>query len=181
MVIGYLRNKDTLPGISLDKVFKEDEKFVPDSKVLKKCIQILRPGDILYIETLDMLGNSFMALKTTVDNLVDRGVVVNFIKEAIEFSQDHGSPEGQTALNVLNHAAAFEKRAAKTKLNGLRNPGRPDIRFSSQAMDKVITDISNGKTRASIAKELDVSRPTLNKLINNRKQELKLLSGEKAV
>ena len=183
MDIGYINQDDSLDSLQvpMDLVFQEySEVLIPrKSEVFKQCLASLSPGDTLHISTLDMIGKNFTDLENVVNNLIAQGVSLKFRKEQMEFSQRDENLAGQIALNFLRQAANFEKRSADKVLKVLKRQGRPGpkVKVSNKLLDQVIDDICEGKTKASIAQELNISRPTLNKLIKKREQELKLLSN----
>lgn len=181
MNIGYVNNEENLAGISLDITFRETGAFNPgNSEVLKKCMRTLNPGDTLYIESYDMLGTNFATLKNVIDTLANRDVIIKFHKEGVEFSKSENHDDTTRVFEFFRHAADFEKSVAQKKLENFKKPvGRPGMRtqIPDEILDKAIFEVSQGKFKAVVARELNVSRPTLNKLIELRKQELESLSG----
>jgi DNA invertase Pin-like site-specific DNA recombinase len=70
-----------------------------------KCLDNLRPGDVLTIVRLDRIGRSVQNLITVLNELASRGVDLRVLDQAI----DTTTPSGKLVFHVLAAIAEFEK------------------------------------------------------------------------
>ncbi|MCP3967223.1 MAG: recombinase family protein [Lentisphaerae bacterium] len=179
MNTGYVINNEQLAGVALDKIFMEiDYDRNPMQRdVLQECIKDLKSGDTLWVEAMEMLGQSIIALNKIIHSIIKKGVKICFIKEKINFS-DQDTPINQNTLQFLNHMAVFEKRMAEKQLRRIAKDGcyrgRPSKRHrvSNQVLDAAIVDINRGKEKTEVAKEFNISRPAFDRWLRERKEEL---------
>ncbi|CAB0736934.1 recombinase family protein [Corynebacterium diphtheriae] len=61
----------------------------------------LRPGDLLVVASIDRLARSLTDLRRIVDEIVERGAWVRFVKELLTFSAEGSDPRSDLMLGVL--------------------------------------------------------------------------------
>src|SRR5689334_15803045 len=120
--VGYIRvstlDQSTarqLDGVDLDKVF-EDKASGKDTHrpQLKACLAHLREGDTLIVHSMDRLARNLTDLRALVDDLVARGVAVQFVKEGQTFTgkADHMA---RLMLNLMGSFAEFEREIIRER------------------------------------------------------------------
>ncbi len=176
--VGYVRvstvdqNTDRqLENITVDKVFvdKVSGKDV-NRPELQAMISYVRAGDTVVVHSLDRLARSIVDLRSIVEQLVAKGVSVEFVKERLYFSKDKkDTPTDTLMLNILSSFAEFERALIRerqqegikiAKANGVYR-GRKKALAPSQ-VEELRTRVSARQgTVAELAKELGISRTTL--------------------
>ena len=78
-----------------------------DRLELKKMIEYVREGDILYIESISRLARSTRDLLKIVQNLTEKGVGLVSLKESI----DTTTPQGKFVLTVFGALAELERES----------------------------------------------------------------------
>jgi len=176
--VGYVRvstvdqNTDRqLENITVDKVFvdKVSGKDV-NRPELQAMVSYVRAGDTVVVHSLDRLARSTVDLRSIVEQLVAKGVSVEFVKERLYFSKDKkDSPTDTLMLNILSSFAEFERALIRerqqegikiAKANGAYR-GRKKALAPSQVEELRARVSSRQGTVAEVAKELGISRTTL--------------------
>jgi DNA invertase Pin-like site-specific DNA recombinase len=114
--IGYIRvssyeqNTDrqefALQEIGVKKVFLEKVSGKDtDRAELKKMLDYIREGDILYIESISRLARSTKDLLFIVEQLQEKGVGLVSLKESI----DTNTPQGKFVLTLFGALAELER------------------------------------------------------------------------
>ncbi|HEY9060040.1 MAG TPA: recombinase family protein [Pseudobacteroides sp.] len=114
--IGYIRvssyeqNTDrqefALQEIGVEKVFLEKVSGKDtDRAELKKMLDYIREGDILYIESISRLARSTKDLLFIVEQLQEKGVGLVSLKESI----DTNTPQGKFVLTLFGALAELER------------------------------------------------------------------------
>lgn len=171
------RQDDGFESLQLDRIFSE--KISGKSKErpeLRKCIDYAREGDTLYIYSIDRLARSLSDLQAIIDELVNKGVTVQFIKESQTYSRDNANPFNKVLLQVLGAFAEFERNImlerqaegiSHAKANGTKS-GKP---FGKQPIDmnrshEAIALCNQGMSISAIAKTMSLSRSSIYKLLS---------------
>ncbi|WP_022669436.1 helix-turn-helix domain-containing protein [Desulfospira joergensenii] len=170
--IGFIKNgdKNQLKGVPLDRVFRERSLDIRplDSESLKKCLDFVRPGDTLHIESMDKLGSDLTELKRMIDLFMEKDVIIHFHKENIIFSNDK-EPANQAALNLFNQTVNFHKETGDKLLKKVN--GRRVRKFiSGKDLNKAMKMIESGIPRTKVAEKMGISRSTLYKRLKEREQ-----------
>ncbi|MBR0560507.1 recombinase family protein [Neokomagataea anthophila] len=173
--VGYVRvstfdqNVDRqLDGEILDRVFtdKASGKDVQRAQ-LDELLAFVREGDIVVVHSMDRLARNLDDLRNLVHTLTRKGVCVEFVKERLIFSdKDESLPK--LMLSVMGAFAEFERSLirerqregiALAKKRGAYR-GRKRVLSHEQVAD-ILQRISDGETKAAIAREYGISRETL--------------------
>jgi DNA invertase Pin-like site-specific DNA recombinase len=110
--IGYIRvstlaqnTERQLDGVPVDHVYT-DKASGKDVKrpQLELLLSFVRVGDVVFVHSMDRLARNLDDLRRIVKNLTDRGVRIEFIKEALVFTGDD-SPMATLLLNMLGAVA----------------------------------------------------------------------------
>jgi DNA invertase Pin-like site-specific DNA recombinase len=186
-LIGYIRvstreqstgrQDDGMESIKLDKIFKEKVSAkTRERPQLRLCIDYAREGDTLYIYSIDRLARSLGDLESIIQELVTKGVTVQFIKENQTYSRDNSNPFNKVLLQILGAFAEFERNImlerqaegiAHAKANGTKS-GKP---FGKQPLDmsrrdEAIELSKEGNNISQIAKAMALSRASIYKLLS---------------
>lgn len=144
MKVGYIRvssieqsTERQLDGIELDEIFEEKISAKDCQRVeLKKCLQFLRRQDTLYVHSICRLARNQKDLLNIVEGLVNKGVVVKFVTENLEFG-NVDNPMNNLLLHVLGAVAQFERSLTKQRqLEGIRKAKEKGVRFGKKALSK---------------------------------------------
>lgn len=127
-----------------------------DRTELTALLRRIEPGDEVFVYSIDRLARSLSDLTDLVDEMVERGASVRFIKENLTFSQDKEDLTGRLMMQVLGAIAEFERSLIrqrqregieKAKIAGKYN-GRP----KTIDRDAVGQMLSAGISPAKVAK-----------------------------
>ncbi|RXV70950.1 recombinase family protein [Burkholderia stabilis] len=112
--IGYIRvstvdqsTERQLEGVDLfmDKARGTDT----ERPQLQAALDYLRDGDTLLVYSMDRLARNTEDLLRMVRELTERGVTVQFAKDAMTFSADKRNPQQELMMTMLAAFAQFER------------------------------------------------------------------------
>lgn len=171
------RQEKTLERYDLDKVFKEKISAQDTERPqLKAMLDYAREGDTIYISSFDRLARSAKDLLDIVEQLDNKKIKLISVKENLDTS----TPTGKLMLTMIGAINEFERaNILERQKEGIiiareqgtyigRKPIEIDKDFIHHYNRYLAREI---KTKVRLAEILDISRPTLNKLINEYKQE----------
>lgn len=137
---------------------------------LKKMLEYVREGDVLYVESISRLARSTRDLLSIVDELNEKNVQFISQKESI----DTASPQGKFMLTVFAAMAELEREQIKqrqaegiaiAKAQG-KYKGRQAKQFDRYQFEQLYKDWKAGKiTQKYMCEKLRMSRRTLYKYI----------------
>lgn len=170
------RQREALKDCSIDRWFveKASGKDVNRPK-LQEMLEYIREDDTVYVEEFSRLGRSTADLLATVKAIEDAGARFMSLKENFDTS----TPTGRLQMTMMAAIAEFErdmilerqregiaiaKREGKYK--GRKAVSVPNI---GEYYQKYMT---RQGTKTSIAKELGISRTTLDKLFKEHEKNL---------
>jgi DNA invertase Pin-like site-specific DNA recombinase len=174
-VVGYIRissnSQNTarqLQGIKLDKEFVDIMSGnTTDRKGLADCIEYVRQGDQLVVDSIDRLARNLRDLQELVEKIISKGVSVKFIKENLTFNSNK-DPMANLTLQMMGAFAEFERSMIKARqregIDAARAAGRPTGRPSKitpELIDKARKYIEKGESIRRTAHLLKVSRATI--------------------
>lgn len=178
-VVGYIRvssqGQNTarqLAEIKLDKEFVDKMSAASKEREgLTACMEYVRQGDILIVESIDRLARNLRDLQEIVDYLVTKGVEVRFIKENLTFT---GKKDAFSTLmlQMMGSFAEFERTMIKARqregIDAAKKEGRTGGR-PLKVTPKLIADakamIEDGESIRKTAMTLKVSRMTIYKIL----------------
>lgn len=173
--IGYVRVSTTdqnterqLDGVSLDKTFTDKASGKDTNRpALQECLEYLRAGDVLHIHSMDRLARNLMDLQRMVECLTERGVVVEFHKEHLTFTNDT-SPMSRLMLQIMGAVAEFERSLIRERqregIDKAKQEGRHLGRRWAMSLEDVRearSMIEGGTPKAQVAAHFGVSRQSL--------------------
>lgn len=169
------RQREALKDYNIDKWFIEKASGKDTNRPkLQEMLEYVREDDTVYVEEFSRLGRSTADLLATVKAIEDAGAKFKSLKENFDTS----TPAGRLQMTMMAAIAEFEramilerqregiaiaKREGKYK--GRKAVSVPNI---GEYYDRYMR---RDETKMSIAKELNISRTTLDKLFKQYKQE----------
>lgn len=168
-----VRQREALEKFNIDKWFIE-KASAKDTKrpQLQAMLEYAREGDTIYIHDFSRLARSTADLLKLVELFKERGITLVSNKENIDTS----TPQGKLMLTMLGAINEFERAnllerqregIAIAKREG-KYKGRKEVKIDDFEMHYK-RYMSREVSKAELAKELKISRPTLDKLINEYK------------
>lgn len=164
---------------STDRIFEDHASgSSTDRPALRELLAWVRDGDTVKVHSMDRLARSVVDLHAVVDLMVDRGATVEFIKEGHSFSKSDSNPVSRLMLGVMGAVAEFERSLirerqaegiAAAKARGVyqgrkRALTRSDVQAARLRIDE-------GVPKATVARDLGVSRQTLYTALNRESGE----------
>lgn len=140
---------------------------------LQEMLEFAREGDTVHIHDFSRLARSTKDLLDIVETLNGKGIRLVSNKESIDTS----TPTGKLMLTMIGAIAEFERQnlldrqregIAIAKRNGVYTGGKRKTVIGF--MDGYSKYKTMEITKSALAKELNISRPTLDKLIKEYEQ-----------
>jgi len=116
---------------------------------------------------MDRLARNLRDLRNLVDDLTDRGIVVKFLKEHLEFTGEANS-KAKLMLNIMGAVAEFEREMilerqregiALAKAEGKYKGGK--FKLTGDRVTELRKRVASGANKAALAREFNISRQTL--------------------
>lgn len=180
-IVGYIRvsSPDQNPDRQLIDI-ELDMKFIDkvtgsnlDRAKLQECIAYVRKGDTLVIASIDRLARNLCDLQDVLITLINKGVIVKFIKENLTFS---GNDDAMSILmlQMMGAFAEFEHSMIRSRQReGIdaakklgKHLGRPPT-ITPQLSREANLLKKEGVSIRQIAIRLKVCRATVYKMICN--------------
>jgi DNA invertase Pin-like site-specific DNA recombinase len=170
--VGYIRvssvDQNTarqLDGVQVNETFTDKASGKDTHRPqLQAALRHIRKGDVLVVHSMDRLARNLRDLLKLVEDLTQRGVAVEFVKENLAFTGDD-SATSKLMLGVMGAAAEFERDMirerqregiAAAKAKGVRL-GRPAVLKPAQ-VKQLRKRIAAGENREIVAMEFGISR-----------------------
>jgi DNA invertase Pin-like site-specific DNA recombinase len=167
--------------MQLDRVFEDKASgSTADRPQLKACLAHLRPGDTLVVHSMDRLARNVTDLLGIVKGLTDRGVRVEFVKEAQTYTGDR-SASANLMLTMLGAVAEFERAMIRerqaegiaiARLKGVYKGRAPKMTADQVAALRAKDSANGGKGRAQLARDHGISRETLYQYLKSEAQQV---------
>lgn len=139
---------------------------------LLEMLDYVREGDTIYIHDFSRLARSTKDLLDIVERMTEKGVHLVSLKENIDTS----TPTGKMMLTMIGAINEFERQnllerqregIAIAKQKGLYK-GRKEITFKAEEFIQAYDEYkSRAITKKELAERLEISRPTLDKIIKD--------------
>ncbi len=178
-VVGYIRvssqgqnSARQLAGIKLDKEFVEIMSgSTKNREKLIECIDYIRDGDILVVDSIDRLARNLRDLQDILHELFKKGVSVKFIKENLTFT-GKDDPIANLMLQMMGAFAEFERTMIRSRQkDGIeaakksgKHLGRPP-KITKNLIKEVQELIQKPTSIRQIAIKLNISRATVYKML----------------
>jgi DNA invertase Pin-like site-specific DNA recombinase len=134
---------------------------------LAEMVAYVRDGDTVRVASLDRLARNLDDLRRLVTELTAKGVRVEFAKEGLTFTGED-SAMSRLLLSVMGAFAEFERSLIRerqaegiaiAKANGVYRGRKPAL--TAEQVAEARQRVSDGISKARIARDLGVSRQTL--------------------
>ena len=173
--IGYIRVSSfdqnperQLDQVAVDKVFTDKASGKDTQRpALEELLRFVREGDTVVVHSMDRLARNLDDLRHLVHLLTKRGARIQFVKEGLLFTGED-SPMATLLLSVMGAFAEFERALirerqregiALAKQRGAYRGRKAALSLAQQVV--VRQRIAAGEAKASIARDLGISRQTL--------------------
>lgn len=152
------------------KIFREQVSSVAERKELDAALDYLRDGDTLVVTKLDRLARSTRHLGDIVETIREKGADIKILNMNI----DTKTPTGKLLLDLLGSVAEFERSMmlerqregiAKAKAEGKYKGRKATARAKA---DQVMALKAEGKGPTVIAKELEIGRASVYRILQDR-------------
>jgi DNA invertase Pin-like site-specific DNA recombinase len=173
--IGYIRVSSfdqnperQLEGILLDKRFidKASGRDV-NRPAFTELLNYVREDDVIIVHSMDRLARNLDDLRQVVQNLTSKKVQVQFLKENLTFTGED-SPISQLLLSVMGAFAEFERSLIKERQKeGIALAKKRGVykgkakTLTLENIQSIKERIGQGVPKAVIARDMDISRRTL--------------------
>lgn len=169
------RQIEALKGRNIDKWFTEKVSGKDRNRPeLQRMLEFVREGDTVYVHDFSRLARNTKDLLTITENLNSRGVALVSNKEGL----DSTTPTGKLMLTMIGAIAEFERQnLLERQREGIEIAKRKGVYKGRKAVEIDNFEEYYQKymrreyTKAQLAKELDISRPTLDKLIREHEAQ----------
>jgi DNA invertase Pin-like site-specific DNA recombinase len=178
-MVGYARvsTLDQSTGRQLEKLKDEKLDLIFEDYVsgkdterpqLQAMLKHVRKGDTVVVASMDRFARNLRDLRTLVDDLTDRGVVVRFLKESLTFTGEKTNSTAKLMLNIMGSVAEFERELILerqregiqlAKQDGKYKGGK--AKLSTEQVATLRKRIAAGERKAGLAREFGISRETL--------------------
>jgi DNA invertase Pin-like site-specific DNA recombinase len=161
---------DALKKAGCEKIFRENESGAKtDRPELEKCLEYLRPGDVLVVYKIDRLARTTKQLINLIDDLQKKGV--HF--QAIGNSIDTTTPQGRFFFTIMAGLSEMERELiierTRAGLSSARARGRLGgrPRVDDKKIKRAIKLYRSGEmTAKEIAEAVGISRAKLYQALN---------------
>ena len=139
---------------------------------LTKCLDALKPKDILVISELSRLSRSFLGMVNEISKLLERGVEIKTLDKRLDTTS---MPKEITMLivSILGYAASQELDAIKTRTKEGREVAKTrGVKFGRKRtydkyqIQEILEKRNEGQGYGTIARSMGMNRGTVQKIIN---------------
>lgn len=168
------RQIEALEKHNIDKWYTEKVSGKSaDRPQLKEMLDFCREGDTIFIHDFSRLARNTKDLLTIVDTLQAKGVTLVSNKENIDTS----TATGRLMLNMIGAIAEFERQNLLERQREGIEIAKREGKFKGGQLKKVneaefmslyAKYMKRELTKVEMAKKLNISRPTLDRLLKER-------------
>ena len=181
MIFNYIRvstilqnTERQLPSVECDRVY-EDKASGKDTERQQYQLMMsnLRSGDVINVHSLDRVGRNTKDILNLVEQIKEIGASIKFHKENLTFDGTSNDLYSDLLLTILSGFAQFERNIilerqregiAIAKAKGKYKGGKQ--KFVSTDKEKIKKLIEEGISISQISRDMECSRPTIYKVIN---------------
>lgn len=176
--IGYARVSSTDQNLArqlaalgeVNRLFEEKQSGAQRAgrTALTDMIGYARDGDTVVVSSMDRLARSVVDLNQIVEELISKGVAVEFITERVTFRPGAADPFAEFQLNIMASFAQLERAITKerqaegisaAKARGVYR-GRAR-KLTAEQLAQARELIATGVPKSQVARRLSIDRSTL--------------------
>lgn len=171
------RQLEAMKDKNIEKYFVEKQSAKDMSRPkLQEMLDFVREGDTVYIHDFSRLARSTTDLLNIVDILNDKKVHLVSNKENL----DTTTPTGKLMLTMIAAISQFEREnLLERQREGIKiakaagkYKGRKKKKIDKKLFEELLEDYNTRRiNKVKFARKLDVSRPTLDRLLKNYENE----------
>lgn len=182
--VGYIRissysqnHQRQLDGIELTKRFT-DIASGKDTKrpQLNAMLDYVRDGDSIIVHSMDRLARNLDDLRGLVQQLTDKGVTVEFVKEGLTFTGED-SPMPKLLLSMMGAVAEFERALIKERQReGIEQAKKRGVysrkrrkKLTQGQIDEIRQRVAKGDKKSQLAREFGLGRKTIYRYLESDK------------
>jgi len=171
------RQLEAMKDKNIEKYFIEKQSAKDMSRPkLQEMLDFVREGDTVYIHDFSRLARSTTDLLNIVDILNKKKVHLVSNKENL----DTTTPSGKLMLTMIAAISQFEREnllerqreGIQIAKNAGKYKGRQKKKIDKKLFEELLEDYNTRRiNKVKFARKLDVSRPTLDRLLKNYENE----------
>jgi DNA invertase Pin-like site-specific DNA recombinase len=180
-VVGYVRvstldqiTDRQLDGLTLDRIFEDKVSGKNTERpALQEMLAYVRHGDTVKVHSLDRLARNLDDLRSLVYGMTDKGVTVQFVKENLTFAPGDSNPMSKLMLSIMGAFAEFERSIIRERqregiaIARQKNTYKGRVKVLDENKVSALKErVAAGVSKAKVARELNISRPTLYAYLN---------------
>jgi len=173
--IGYVRVSSfdqnperQLEQVQVDRIFTDKASGKDTQRPqLEALLSFVRDGDTVVVHSMDRLARNLDDLRKIVQNLTERGVQIEFVKEHLTFTGED-SPMANLMLSVMGAFAEFERALIRERqregITLAKQHGAYRGRKKSLLPQQVLQlrqRANAGEKKSELAREFGISRETV--------------------
>ena len=181
MIFNYIRvstilqnTERQLPSVECDRVYLDKLSGKDTHRAQYQLMMSnLRSGDVVNVHSLDRVGRNTKDILNLVEQVKEIGASIKFHKENLTFDGTSNDLYSDLLLTILSGFAQFERNIilerqregiAIAKAKGKYKGGKQ--KFVSTDKEKIKKLIEEGISISQISRDMECSRPTIYKVIN---------------
>ena len=139
---------------------------------LTKCLDALKPKDILVISELSRLSRSFLGMVNEISKLLERGIEIKTLDKRLDTTS---MPKEITMLivSILGYAASQELEQIKSRTAEGREVAKTrGVKFGRKRtydkyqIEEILSKRKEGQGYGTIARSMGMNRGTVQKIVN---------------
>ncbi len=162
-IVGYAeRNRLTLESEMIE--FERAGRPLRDRKTFQDFLHSLKEGDIVVIDSIEVLGETMEEAIVVINCMLSRGVTLHIASRGLQVEKETGLAKILPLIVRLGEIPRTQERDSRV--------GRPKGRRSASKFDvylpRIMAGLKEDKSVSAIARELGVSRSSLKDYIESR-------------